>query len=88
TQADEQQLIQLRNDFKQHLTSMLNEIRKQAAIGDAIFEQEDFFTQWMIETGARATGLYQGAKSLVTGIADLIVLGIDVNISVYSACFR
>ncbi|WP_350554515.1 MULTISPECIES: HNH endonuclease [unclassified Pseudoalteromonas] len=88
TQADEQQLIQLRNDFKQHLTSMLDEISKQAAIGDAIFEQEDFFTQWMIETGARATGLYQGAKSLVTGIADLIVLGIDVNISVYSACFR
>ncbi|GAA75579.1 hypothetical protein PMAN_b0256 [Pseudoalteromonas marina] len=88
TQADEQKLIQLRKEFNQHLTFMLDEIRKQAAIGDAIFEQEDFFTQWMIETGARATGLYQGAKSLVTGIADLIVLGIDVNISVYSACFR
>lgn len=88
TQADEQRLIQLRKEFNQHLTSMLDEIRRQAAIGDAIFEQEDFFTQWMIETGARATGLYQGAKSLVTGIADLVVLGIDINISVYSACFR
>ena len=72
TQADEQKLIQLRKEFNQHLTSMLDEIRKQAAIGDAIFEQEDFFTQWMIETGARATGLYQGAKSLVTGIAQRV----------------
>ncbi|WP_063704421.1 contractile injection system protein, VgrG/Pvc8 family [Pseudoalteromonas gelatinilytica] len=85
---DEQRLVALRNEFKQTLEAMLNEVRQKAAIEDALFEQESLFNQYMIELGANATGFYQGAKSLIEGVADLIVLGIDINISVYSACFR
>ncbi len=85
---DEQRLVALRNEFKQTLEAMLNEVRQKAAIEDALFEQESLFHQYMIELGANATGFYQGAKSLIEGVADLIVLGIDINISVYSACFR
>jgi len=85
--TEENKLVELRNTFKKHLANMLVEIREKAAQQDALFEQESLFTQWCIQTGAAMTGVYQGGKSLVTGIADLVTLAIDVNIQVYSACF-
>ncbi|MCP4324312.1 MAG: type IV secretion protein Rhs, partial [Alteromonadales bacterium] len=86
--ADEQTLIIKRKEFKQFLNKMLAEVKQKATIEDALFEQQSFFTQWAIETGARTTGFYQGGKSLVSGIADLVVLAVDINIAVYSACFE
>ncbi|MCJ8320811.1 MAG: phage late control D family protein [Colwellia sp.] len=84
---DEQALIALRTNFKQHLNSMLAEIRTKAAIEDALFEQQSLFTQWAIQLGATMTGVYEGGESLVTGVADIVVLAVDINIQVYSACY-
>ncbi|MCP4989815.1 MAG: type IV secretion protein Rhs, partial [Colwellia sp.] len=86
--ADEQTIITKRKEFKQFLNKMLAEVKQKATIEDALFEQQSFFTQWAIETGARTTGFYQGGKSLVSGIADLVVLAVDIHIAVYSACFE
>ena len=88
SEADEQALIALRNQFKHHLQNMITEVKQRAAVEDALFEQANFFEQWAIEIGARTTGLYQGGKSLVTGIYDFAVFAVEINISVYTACFE
>ncbi|SFD77484.1 hypothetical protein [Pseudoalteromonas denitrificans] len=85
TSDEELRYTQLRQDFKQALADMLTEIKQRAEIEDAIFEDENFLNQWLIETGARMTGVYQGAEMLVTGVADLAILGYEISAAVYSA---
>jgi len=43
------------------------------------------FEQWAINVGARVTGFIEGGKSLISGISDLVMMSIDINI--YTACF-
>jgi len=85
--SEEQKLIKLRAEFAKELNAMIDEIANKAAIEDAIFEQSSLFEQWAIEVGARVTGLYEGGKSLVTGIGDLTLFTLEFNIEVINACY-
>ncbi|REL26619.1 hypothetical protein DXX93_08545 [Thalassotalea euphylliae] len=87
TDVDEQQLIEKRKVFKQYLSDMLAEIKAQAAREDALFEQQDLIDQWLIQLGATMTGVYDGGKSVVQGIADIVTFTVDVQLQVYSACY-
>jgi len=86
-EPDEKALTALRAEFNKQLAAMIAEVSQQAARENAIFEQAGLFEQWAIETGAELTGLYEGGKSLVTGVSDLAVFAIDINVKTYSACF-
>ena len=88
TEVDEQQLIQLREDFKQHLADMIAEVQARAAREDALFEQESLFKQWAIGVGARLDGLYYAGKSLVTGLADMVVMSLEFQSQMFSRCLQ
>ena len=85
SETEERELKQLRQDFKHHLNNMVAEAKENSIRENALFEQESFLKQWAIEVGARATGLIDGAQSLISGIADLASLSIDVHIALLDA---
>ena len=88
TQTEEQEITAQRKEFSDALTAMINEIKEVAAREDALFEQESFLSQYFIKVGARATGLYQGGKSLIVGIYDLAALNLEIHEAVLSAGYN
>jgi hypothetical protein len=85
TPLQEQEITIQRKALSDALVAMIAEVKVLAAHEDAIFVQESFLNQYFIKTTAELVGVYQGGKSLVTGIYDLAALSAQMHQAALSA---
>ncbi|WP_199608602.1 contractile injection system protein, VgrG/Pvc8 family [Flocculibacter collagenilyticus] len=86
--ASDSDIETLRQELRTNLSAMVEEIRAQAKIQEEVLEQENYLYQGLIYSGAFLTGLYEQGETIVTGIAELVELGVDTVYDIGAAAWR